>query len=182
MNMKLAFPLINFIVILIGAPVATRLRATSAALGFGLSVTISFAGTATGIAGGTTPNQAFSGFEALTGSDSGATKATTLIGLNGMTGGSSVGASIGGSGSQIAFFTSPGSISSGDPATDWWVITAGISISDSTPPSDSARVKRRVDSQIAVARSTADRSPRAAGANDTIPPPARIWRAASAMI
>ena len=39
----MAFPLINFIVILIGAPVATRLRATSAALGFGLSVTISFA-------------------------------------------------------------------------------------------------------------------------------------------
>jgi lipopolysaccharide export system permease protein len=43
LNMKLAFPLINFIVILIGAPVATRLRATSAALGFGLAVTISFA-------------------------------------------------------------------------------------------------------------------------------------------
>jgi lipopolysaccharide export system permease protein len=42
LNMKLAFPLINFIVILIGAPVATRLRATSAALGFGLAVTISF--------------------------------------------------------------------------------------------------------------------------------------------
>jgi lipopolysaccharide export system permease protein len=43
LHMKLAFPLINFIVILIGAPVATRLRATSAALGFGLSITISFA-------------------------------------------------------------------------------------------------------------------------------------------
>ena len=43
LHMKLAFPLINFIVILIGAPVATRLRATSAALGFGLAVTISFA-------------------------------------------------------------------------------------------------------------------------------------------
>jgi lipopolysaccharide export system permease protein len=43
LHMKLAFPLINLIVILIGAPVATRLRATSAALGFGLSVTISFA-------------------------------------------------------------------------------------------------------------------------------------------
>ena len=42
LNMKLAFPLINFIVILIGAPIATRLRATSAALGFGLSITISF--------------------------------------------------------------------------------------------------------------------------------------------
>ncbi|MEK7331583.1 MAG: LptF/LptG family permease [Candidatus Eisenbacteria bacterium] len=43
LHMKLAFPLINLIVILIGAPVATRLRATSAALGFGLAVTISFA-------------------------------------------------------------------------------------------------------------------------------------------
>lgn len=43
LHMKLAFPLINFIVILIGAPVATRLRATSAALGFGLAITISFA-------------------------------------------------------------------------------------------------------------------------------------------
>lgn len=43
LNMKLAFPLINLIIILIGAPVATRLRATSAALGFGLSVSISFA-------------------------------------------------------------------------------------------------------------------------------------------
>ncbi len=43
LHMKLAFPLINCIVILIGAPVATRLRATSAALGFGLAVTISFA-------------------------------------------------------------------------------------------------------------------------------------------
>jgi lipopolysaccharide export system permease protein len=42
LHMKLAFPLINFIVILIGAPVATRLRATSAALGFGLAVIVSF--------------------------------------------------------------------------------------------------------------------------------------------
>ncbi len=43
LNMKLAFPLINFIVILIGAPVATRMRANSVALGFGLAITISFA-------------------------------------------------------------------------------------------------------------------------------------------
>jgi len=43
LHMKLAFPLINLIVILIGAPVATRLRANSVALGFGLAVTISFA-------------------------------------------------------------------------------------------------------------------------------------------
>jgi lipopolysaccharide export system permease protein len=42
LHMKLAFPLINLIVILIGAAIATRLRARSAALGFGLSVTISF--------------------------------------------------------------------------------------------------------------------------------------------
>ena len=38
----------------------------------------------------------------------------------------------------------PGSTSSGDPATDMWVIAAGTSISDSTPPSDSARVNSRV--------------------------------------
>ncbi len=43
LHMKLAFPLINVIVILIGAPMATRLRSTSAALGFGLSVAIAFA-------------------------------------------------------------------------------------------------------------------------------------------
>ncbi|MBI1796634.1 MAG: LPS export ABC transporter permease LptG [Candidatus Eisenbacteria bacterium] len=43
LHMKLAFPLIDLIVILIGAPIATRLRARSAALGFGLSVSISFA-------------------------------------------------------------------------------------------------------------------------------------------
>jgi lipopolysaccharide export system permease protein len=42
LHLKLAFPLINLIVILIGAPLATRLRMQSAALGFGLSVAISF--------------------------------------------------------------------------------------------------------------------------------------------
>jgi lipopolysaccharide export system permease protein len=42
LHLKLAFPLINLIVVLIGASVATRLRMQSAALGFGLSVTISF--------------------------------------------------------------------------------------------------------------------------------------------
>jgi lipopolysaccharide export system permease protein len=42
LQIKLAFPLINLIVVLIGAPVATRLRLQSAALGFGLSITISF--------------------------------------------------------------------------------------------------------------------------------------------
>jgi lipopolysaccharide export system permease protein len=42
LHLKLAFPLINVIVVLIGAPLATRLRMQSAALGFGLSVAISF--------------------------------------------------------------------------------------------------------------------------------------------
>ncbi len=43
LHLKLAFPLINFIVVLIGASIATRLRASSgAALGFGLSVCIAF--------------------------------------------------------------------------------------------------------------------------------------------
>ena len=42
LQVKLAFPLVNLIVVLIGAPVATRLRGQSAALGFGLSIIISF--------------------------------------------------------------------------------------------------------------------------------------------
>ena len=42
LHAKLAFPLINLIVVIIGASVATRLRMQSAALGFGLSVAISF--------------------------------------------------------------------------------------------------------------------------------------------
>ena len=42
LQVKLAFPLVNLIVVLIGAPVATRLRMQSAALGFGLSIIISF--------------------------------------------------------------------------------------------------------------------------------------------
>ncbi len=42
LHLKLAFPLVNLIVVLIGASVATRLRMQSAALGFGLSITISF--------------------------------------------------------------------------------------------------------------------------------------------
>jgi len=42
LHLKLAFPLVNLIVVMIGAPIATRLRTQSAALGFGLSVTISF--------------------------------------------------------------------------------------------------------------------------------------------
>ena len=42
LHAKLAFPLINLIVVMIGASVATRLRMQSAALGFGLSVAISF--------------------------------------------------------------------------------------------------------------------------------------------
>jgi lipopolysaccharide export system permease protein len=42
LHLKLAFPLINLIVVMIGASVATRLRMQSAALGFGLSIAISF--------------------------------------------------------------------------------------------------------------------------------------------
>lgn len=42
LHLKLAFPLVNLIVVMIGAPVATRLRMQSAALGFGLSVAIAF--------------------------------------------------------------------------------------------------------------------------------------------
>jgi len=42
LQVKLAFPLVNLIVVLIGAPVATRLRMQSPALGFGLSIVISF--------------------------------------------------------------------------------------------------------------------------------------------
>jgi lipopolysaccharide export system permease protein len=42
LHMKLSFPLINLIVVLIGASLATRLRMQSAALGFGLSVAIAF--------------------------------------------------------------------------------------------------------------------------------------------
>ena len=48
--------------------------------------------------------------------------------------------------------TSASGTSRCEPATEAWVITAGSSMSDSTPPSDSASVKIRVDSQIALAR------------------------------
>lgn len=42
LHVKLSFPLVNLIVVAIGASLATRLRAQSAALGFGLSVAIAF--------------------------------------------------------------------------------------------------------------------------------------------
>ena len=42
LHLKLAFPLVNFIVVMIGASLATQLRLQSAAVGFGLSVAISF--------------------------------------------------------------------------------------------------------------------------------------------
>jgi lipopolysaccharide export system permease protein len=42
LHLKLAFPLICLVVVLIGGAMATRLRTQSAALGFGLSVAISF--------------------------------------------------------------------------------------------------------------------------------------------
>ena len=42
--------------------------------------------------------------------------------------------------------------------TDMWVIAAGTSMSDSTPPRDSARVIRRVPSAIAIALSAGERA------------------------
>ncbi len=42
LHLKLAFPLVNFIVVMIGASIATQLRLQSAAVSFGLSVAISF--------------------------------------------------------------------------------------------------------------------------------------------
>jgi len=42
LHIKLAFPLVNLVVVAIGASIATRLRSHSAALGFGLSVGIAF--------------------------------------------------------------------------------------------------------------------------------------------
>jgi lipopolysaccharide export system permease protein len=42
LHLKLAFPLVTFIVVLIGASLATRLRMQGAALGFGLSILIAF--------------------------------------------------------------------------------------------------------------------------------------------
>ncbi len=42
LHLKLAFPLICLVVVLIGGALATRLRTQSAALGFGLSIAISF--------------------------------------------------------------------------------------------------------------------------------------------
>lgn len=42
LHLKLAFPLVNIIVVMIGASIATRLRLQSAAVGFGLSVAIAF--------------------------------------------------------------------------------------------------------------------------------------------
>jgi len=43
LHLKLALPLVNLIVIMIGASVATRLRSQSTALGFGLSIAIAIA-------------------------------------------------------------------------------------------------------------------------------------------
>ena len=63
---------------------------------------------------------------------------------------------------------SPGT-SSSEPVTEACVIRAGCSISDSTPPSDSPRVNRRVRPQARTAAS----SP-ASSRNETIPPKARI--------
>lgn len=75
LHLKLAFPLINLIVVLIGAPIATRLRMQSAALGFGLSIVISFlfyavirTGQAAGHSGAVSPYLAAWAGDALFGS------------------------------------------------------------------------------------------------------------------
>ena len=50
--------------------------------------------------------------------------------------------------------TRPGGTASGESATEAWVIGAGSSMSDSTPPSDSASVKSRVAAANRRARSS----------------------------
>src|SRR6266699_2803401 len=64
--------------------------------------------------------------------------------------------------------------SSGEPAAEAWVILAGCSISDSTPPSDSPSVNNLVRPHIATAASAPP-----ACRNDTIPPKPRICFAAT---
>src|SRR4051794_16436405 len=63
--------------------------------------------------------------------------------------------------------------SSGEPAALAWVIRPGCSMSDSTPPSDSARVNSRARSQTFNACSSPP-----ASRKDSIPPKPDIWRAA----
>src|SRR5918996_899355 len=70
--------------------------------------------------------------------------------------------------------TRPGSTANGDPAADAWVMRAGCSMSDSTAPSDSASVNRRVG----PTRPTAASSP-PPPTNDTMPPASRLWRLAT---
>ena len=67
-----------------------------------------------------------------------------------------------------------GGTASADPAADAWVIRAGSSISDSTPPSDSPRVNSRVRAHTASAAASPPRT-----VNDTMPPKPRICLAAS---
>ncbi len=65
--------------------------------------------------------------------------------------------------------TSAGSTASGESTAEAWVMRAGCSISDSTPPSDSASVNNRVRATISSAAS----SPPAAR-KLTMPPKSRI--------
>ena len=60
------------------------------------------------------------------------------------------------------------------PLTDAWVISLGYPMSDSTPPSDSARANSSVDSANRFAASAPPDS-----ATESIPPKPRIWRAAT---
>ena len=52
--------------------------------------------------------------------------------------------------------TRSGGTAAAEPSTDWWVIACGTSISDSTPPSDSASVNSRVAAAIRVAPGMAE--------------------------
>ena len=70
---------------------------------------------------------------------------------------------------------SVGGTSSSDPATLACVIGPGTSMSDSTPPSDSARK----NSLVRCATSTASAS--VPTSNDTMPPKSRICRAATSL-
>ena len=67
-----------------------------------------------------------------------------------------------------------GGTSSAEPATEACVIRPGCSISDSTPPSDSASVNSRVRPQMATASCSPPRA-----RNDTMPPKPRICLAAA---
>ena len=71
--------------------------------------------------------------------------------------------------------TSVGSTASGESTADAWVMRAGCSMSDSTPPSDSASVNSRVRATSSSAVSSPPNARKL-----TMPPKSRIWRRAMA--